>query len=194
MHREILQRKKQSWVNKMDTSIIIIASSLIFLAILFFVAELLTREASKKTKAKETQKEEDPSSEGKQVAKNKEKELPNTNSKYCEDAAAPEKCYNSELNQNNLANDIEDLLEKDKKNDVKYESASSRSQFANRSRRMKDFYERKNMEHEKKYKDYGIDLEEREHEHEIVVGDLTFTEEEIKKLVALQEVFKRKDS
>ena len=98
----------------------------------------------------------------------------------------------------------------------KHEPASRRSHLVHRGR-MRDYYQGRHENRESRFKDYEIDSSRRESDlynydsqdvyrnnngninetqnfREIQVGDLTLNDQEIKKLIALQEVLKRKDS
>ena len=153
----------------MDTGAIILCIvAIAFVIVLFFVADLITKNNAKK-------EEEKPKEEIKPPEVKKEEEVE----------------IKTELNHNNLANDIEQLLTTDKKNDGhgRLASASRRSHLVNRSR-MREYYDHKYSDRVSKYSGYGVDTSE---EGGMTIGDMNITDEEARKLIALAEVLKRKE-
>ena len=163
----------------MDTTTGIITSliALAFVLGMFFVAHIVENTSLRKKNEKKP--------EEKKVVEEKPVKTTEINDDY----------LIKEFNENNLANDMERLIEKDKKTqDPKNQRASDRSHLVKRGR-MRDYYERKHTMRESKYGGYGVGAAESA-DNSVVhqFEDLTFTDEEFKKLIALQEVLKRKDS
>jgi len=168
-----------------DTAtIIIVVIALVFLGVIFFIADFLTRESKKAEKKEEVRIE--------------KKEIKN---EIAEAARDDHKI--SELNSNNLANDIEKLIDYTEKKEVDDDSFARRSRIIN-TRRMRDYYERRQTEHSRKYEGYGINdgaYDENVYRNEqedanqvnanITVGDKEMSKDQLRLLMA--EMLNRND-
>jgi len=163
-------------------AIILCVVALVLFLVLFFVVDFITRNKAAQEK--------------KQI-KPKESEV----KKAEEPKVLTSEEYRNEMNANNLANDIEKLINNDSKHDSvkqKHESASKRSLLVNRGR-MRDYYQKKHAERVSKYRDYGVEemgsIDDVDYSpNRMTIGDIDLTEDEARKLIALAEVLKRKDS
>jgi len=168
-------------------SIIIVVALVVVMLVLFFIADYMMRDKKKKeTKGKaEPKKDQKP----KEPVHEKDAGMEEPNAEDKETTGI----YN-------LSNDIEKLIEGDKKNDSHGKEvirASNRSRLANHSR-MREYYERRHKGYENKFSGYGVqndeDNEEQTKEGDLKIGDTTLSADEVRKLVALSEIIKTKNN
>jgi hypothetical protein len=163
------------------TAIVIVLAALVAFLVLFFLIEQMTKDKKKPAKK----------SEPKPIKQ--EQATPPLHHGMQDE---PD-CFASELNQNNLANDIESLIPV-KVKEREMESASSRSRLATRSR-VREYYEQRSAEHKERYgvglggsslgSVSGVDRQvgvEGNSQQSMNIGGFTITQEDIKKLTALK--------
>ena len=191
----------------MDIGLIIICVIAgIAVLVLFFVADYMTKNSgSSQSKPKaeaKAQKEEPASKKDAAVEPKQEKvasiKLADPHGGLYNDRMT-EVEYTMDLNSNNLANDLQQLMVSDGKNDSHLSGRIMASQRTNTGR-MRDYHAQKSAAYAEKYRGFGISEEDeisggfneysRASEGNVQVGNMSLTEEEMKKMIV--EVINRK--